>query len=159
MAARIESERKKAAFIEACDKQDPLKAIPENLLQAKLLSETLKQDEIDMSMLYKCGCPCEWIKDAFKQCEPQKNQKCRPKYSNECTTCWLMNLTEEIEINKKEYDIKDIMKKFKEYESFGLSPEELREILDYLGWNEIKDYGLFLDTVKDMKSKYGEVKD
>jgi len=156
MAGRIESESKKAAFIKACESINPLKVVPEKILQTQKLVDTLIQDEIDMTMLYKCGCPCDWIKDAIKQCQLKKGKKPNPKYSNECTTCWLMNLTDEVSIIEKEYDMKEIILKYQEYEKIGLTSEQLNEILMYLGWNEIYDYGLFLDTIKDMKQKYSK---
>lgn len=158
MAGRIESETKKTAFIEACENLNTLKVVPEKLLQAQQLIDTLKMDEIDMTMLYKCGCPCDWIKDAHKQCQLKKGQKTNPKYSNTCTNCWLYNLTDEVDVVEKEYDLNDIIKRYHEYVKLKLSPEELDEVLTYLGWNEIYDYGLFLDTVKDMRRVYDNEK-
>jgi len=157
MAGRIESEEKKTAFIEVCENLNPLKVVPEKLLQAQKLVDTLKRDEIDMTMLYKCGCPSDWIKNAHKQCKAKKNET-KPKYSNECTTCWLYNLTDEIEINQKEKDLKDILDEYRKYKSLNLDIDQLTEVLAYLGWQEIYDFGLFIDTIKDMKriyDKYG----
>lgn len=155
MAGRIESEVKKALFIEACENLDPLKVVPEKLLQAQKLNDSLKMDEIDTTMLYKCGCPCDWVKDAEKECRLKKEKR-NPKYSNQCTACWLHNLTEEVEsfTKKKKYDFEEVLTHYKEYQEIGLSPSELKEILSLLGWDEIDDYGLLLDTVKDMKLVY-----
>lgn len=154
MAGRIESEAKKAAFLEACENLNTLKVVPEKLLQANLLSETLKMEEIDMTMLYKCGCPCDWIDNATSQC---KKKRRKPEYSNQCTTCWLYNLTEEVNVDKTEkYDFKEVIAEYKEYKKFELTPSQLDEVLTYLGWKEIYDYGLFIDTVKDMKRVYDE---
>lgn len=156
MAGRIESEMKKALFLEACENLDPLKVIPEKLLQAQKLIDSLKLDEIDATMLYKCGCPCDWVKDAEKRCQPKDEQKREPKYSNRCTTCWLHNLTEEVDTSAKkgEYDFAEVLDYYKEYREIGLDPSELKEILSLLDWDEIDDYGLLLDTIKDMKRVY-----
>lgn len=158
MAGRVESEKKKEVFIKSCENIDVLKVEPEKLLQAERLAEALKRDEIDMSMLYKYGCPCDWDDNAYQNCQPKKGQK-KPKYSNECTTCWLYNLTEEIDIEtKKEFNLKDVMSEYNEYKEIGLSASQLKEILTFLGWDKIKDYELFLDTVKDMQETYKENK-
>lgn len=157
MAGRIESEAKKTVYRKACESINTLKVVPEKLLQAQHLIETLKMDEIDMTMLYKCGCPCDWVKVAHKQCDLTRGQKPSPKYSNECATCWLFNLTDEITdvpTAKTEYGIKEILARYDEYEKLGLTLEQLTEVLTYLGWMDIYDYGLFLDTVKDMKHTY-----
>ena len=155
MAGRMESEKKKTAFIEACENLDPLKAIPEKILQAQKLADSLKQEEIDTTMLYKCGCPQDWLPNTSRKCKLKRNEKPKPKYSNECTACWVENLTEEVTIDKnKEYDFKDIQKEYQEYKKIGLSPIELKEILTYLGWYEIEDYGLLIDTIKDMREHY-----
>lgn len=157
MAGRIESEAKKTVYMKACESINTLKVVPEKLLQAQHLIETLKMDEIDMTMLYKCGCPCDWVKEAQKQCHLTRGQKLSPRYSNECATCWLFNLTDEITnitTAKMEIDIKEILARYDEYEKLGFTPEQLAEILTYLGWMDIYDYGLFLDTVKDMKHTY-----
>lgn len=156
MAGRIESEVKKALFIEACENLDPLKVIPEKLLQAQKLIDSLKMDEIDTTMLYKCGCPCDWVESAEKQCQFKGTKKRNPRYSNKCTACWLHNLTEEIKTlpEKEEYNFTEVLTQYKEYQKIGMSPSELEEILSLLGWDEIDDYGLLLDTVRDMKLVY-----
>ena len=155
MAGRMESEKKKQLFIQSCENIDSLRVDPEHILNAEHLSECLKRDEIDMSMLYKYGCPCDWIENAHQECQSEKGQKRKPKYSNKCTKCWLYNLTEEIDINeKKEFNIKEVMPEYKEYKKLGLSASQLKESLTYLGWDKINDYGLFLDTIKDMQETY-----
>lgn len=153
MAGRIESEKKKTAFIEACENMNSLKVIPEKLLQAQMLMDTLRMDEIDMTMLYKCGCPCDWVKDAIRQCQLKKGKRI-PKYSNECAACWLYNLTDEVAVNEQETDIHEIIRVYHQYKDLGLEPSQIDAVLTYLGWKEIYDYGLFLDTVKDMREAY-----
>ena len=101
MAGRIESEKKNSAFIDACRNINPLKVVPDKILQAKNLLESLNHDEIDTAMLYKCGCPCSWVESADKMCVIQEGIKLNPRYCNLCAKCWLYNLTDEVEYKPK----------------------------------------------------------
>lgn len=147
MAGRIESEQKKSAFIEACRNINPTKVIPDRLLQAKNLLDSLNHDEIDTAMLYKCGCPCSWIENAEKMCVIQEGIKINPRYSNLCAKCWLYNLTDEIEYKPKKKDYKEIFQEYDEYVKTGLTPDQLTQILSMIGWYEIEDFDLLMETL------------
>ena len=156
MAGRIESAEKKSAFIDACRNINPVKVVPDKLLQAKNLLESLNKDEIDTAMLYKCGCPCNWVESADKMCVIQEGIKLNPRYCNLCAKCWLYNLTEEVEYKPKEKNYKEIFQEYDEYVKTGLSPKQIKEILYVIGWYDIYDFELLMDTLEDMKNKYNE---
>lgn len=153
MAGRIESEKKKEAFLRACKDIDPLKITPDRLLQAKNLLESLNMAEIDSSMLYKSGCPIEWVSEADMLCLQENGKKLNPSYSNQCAKCWLINLTDEIEYTPNGPSIPEMIHDYHIYKNTGISPEQLIEILDLFEWNEINDFGVFIDILCDMKKK------
>lgn len=155
MSGRKESEAKKTEFIKACDDLDSLKVLPEKILQAQMLKNALEMEEIDVTMLYKSGCPCDWIPNATIECNARTR---KPKYSNKCTECWFQNLTDEVDDEKTEMSLEEILERYKEFQKLQLEPSQIEEILVYLGWNEIYDYGLFIDTIKDMRRVYDESK-
>lgn len=141
MSGRIESERKKNAFLHACESAIS-RADSDRVLDAQILMENLSMEEVDMSDLYRYGCPADWIKNAEVICGKKKR---KAKYSNECATCWLYNLTDEVPVEDP------AIKRLDEYESTGLEPGEIKELLEFLRWNEIKDFGPFLDTIRDIR--------
>lgn len=153
--ARIRvSEEKKNEYIQACEDLDPLMVLPEKILQAQRLIEMLKKDEIEAEMLYKCGCPYEWIHTSEKYCHPDKGKQKKPKYSNECSICWIKNITEEVKDKEAaEYDYNEIISKLNSYEKFKLSPVQLDEILTILEWNKTYDYDSFIKKITGMKLK------
>lgn len=153
--ARIRiSEKKKNDFIKACEDLDPLMVLPDRILQAQRLIEMLKKDEIEANMLYKCGCPYDWIADSEKYCHPEKGRIRKPHYSNECSMCWIKNITEEVqEKDISEYDYHELCTRLNSFEKFKLSPEQLEEILTILEWNKTYDFDSFVKTISEMKSK------
>ena len=154
MAGRIESEEKKTAFIRACEEMNPLKVIPDKILQAKNLKQALSMSEIDATMLYKYGCPCDWGRNSEKICVEDTGKKQSPRYSNQCAKCWFYNLTDEVNENMKSASVSE----YERYKRIGLTPEQITELLSYLNWQKVYDFGLLLDTVKDMKRVYEEEK-
>ncbi|WP_373262281.1 hypothetical protein [Hungatella hathewayi] len=152
--ARIRiSEKKKEEFIKACEDLDPLMVLPDKILQAQRLIETLKKDEIEANMLYKCGCPCDWIGDSEKYCHSDKRKVKKPYYSNECSMCWIKSITEEVEDNDlSEYDYNVLTARLNNFEKFKLSPEQLEEILTILEWNKTYDFDSFVKKISAMKS-------
>lgn len=152
--ARIRiSEKKKDDFIKACEDLDPLMVLPDKILQAQRLIETLKKDEIEADMLYKCGCPCDWVAGSEKYCHPEKGKAKKPRYSNECSMCWIKNITEEVqEKDISEYDYHEVTARLNNFEKFRLSPEQLEEILTILEWNKTYDFDSFVKKISEMKS-------
>ncbi|WP_097005214.1 hypothetical protein [Lacrimispora amygdalina] len=152
MAGTIMSEKKKDAFIQACEDLDPLTVLPEKILQAQRLIEILKKDEIEANMLYKCGCPYEWIKASDKYCLLNKGKLRKPKYSNDCTVCWIKSITEEMKENVlSENKYQEIVSRLNSYEKFKLSPEQLEQILSILEWNKTYDFDFFVNKIIEMK--------
>ena len=154
---RVPVEEKRQKFINACETLDTLKVIPEKILQAQRLMDMLNAEEIEAEMLYKCGCPYQWVESSTKLCQQGKDgKKTKPRYCDQCTTCWVENLTIEIDVSsgQKTYDIRESIEKLNEYEKTKLSPEEIYTILEILGWNKIYDYELFVETLSEMKSCY-----
>ena len=152
MVRIIISEKKKNDFIQACDDLNPLMVLPERILQAQRLKEMLEKDEIEADMLYKCGCPYEWIDTSEKYCYLKKRKQRSPEYSNECTTCWIKSITEEVqekEILEDNYN--NMMTKLNHYEKFKLSPEQLEQILTILEWNKTYDFDSFIKKISEMK--------
>ena len=151
--ARIRiSEKKKDDFIKACEDLDPLMVLPDKILQAQRLIETLKKDEIEADMLYKCGCPYDWVADSEKYCHPEKGKPKKPHYSNECSMCWIKNKTEEVQESIPEYDYHELSARLNNFEKFRLSPEQLEEILTILEWNKTYDFDSFVKKISAMKS-------
>ena len=138
--ARIRiSEKKKDDFIKACEDLDPLMVLPDKILQAQRLIETLKKDEIEADMLEK-------------YCHPEKGKPKKPHYSNECSMCWIKNITEEVQESIPEYDYHELSARLNNFEKFRLSPEQLEEILTILEWNKTYDFDSFVKKISAMKS-------
>jgi hypothetical protein len=155
---KIISEKKKEEFINAANNIDPLKVLPEKLLNAKRLTEMLKDDEIEADMLYKCGCPYEWIKTSSKFCFEKNGKLKKPKYSNDCTACWVENIIEEIQGNElSDYGYQEALTKLNDFEKFKLTSEQLEQILTILDWDKIYDFDLFIQNIKKMKSQYKNI--
>ena len=120
--ARIRiSEKKKDDFIKACEDLDPLMVLPDKILQAQRLIETLKKDEIEADMLYKCGCPYDWVADSEEYCHPEKGKPKKPHYSNECSMCWIKNITEEVQESIPEYDYHELSARLNNFEKFTVT--------------------------------------
>lgn len=141
---RIDSETKRNQYIKAISNFDLTHKKPEKVLKAYELAKVLKQDTIDVEFLYKYGCPCEYVDDSVIFCGKEKN-KLKPQYSNECSHCWLINLTESL----KKYN-EHPMVQYEKYKSTGLSAEQIEQILTFLGWYNCKDFDVFLQNIKEM---------
>lgn len=154
------SKEKKDLYIKACEDLDPIKVIPAKILQAERLEKMLKSDEIEADMLYKCGCPCDWVADAAIKCDTKKR---KPKYSNECSYCWVTNLTcrgsnsnevgfanitEEYENN--EISKQELLTKLNEFEKFKLTPNQLDRVLSILGWKQSYDFNTFMEHINQL---------
>ena len=153
--ARIRiSEKKRDDFIKACEDLDPLMVLPDKILQAQRLIKMLNKDEIEADMLYKSGCPHDWLTDSEQYCHPGTGKVKKPHYSNECTMCWLKNITEEVQEKEiSEYDYNELSARLNSFEKFRLSPEQLEEILTILEWNKTYDFDSFVKKISEMKSK------
>lgn len=136
------SKEKKDLYIKSCENLDLIKVMPSKILQAERLEKMLKSDEVEVDMLYKCGCPCDWIADAVKKCNKQDR---KPKYSNECSYCWVFNITEEYENN--EISKQELLTKLNEFEKFKLTPAQLDSVLSVLRWKQSYNFDTFMEHI------------
>jgi len=156
MPKKIISEDKKNIFIKACEDIDPLKVLPEKLLRARQLTEMLSRDEIEATMLYKCGCPCEWVKSSYKYCDKNDTKTRKPRYSNDCTRCWVDNITEDVTETDYLESKQELLSKLNNFEKFRLTSEQLEQILSILDWDKTYDFDKFVLKIKKIKSQYSE---